>query len=76
MNWLEFVPYGKRLADDGVLLLDEPAEQAVICLARQLKDSGLSLRKTGRELATLGHLSRAGKTFTHEQIKRMIKFNT
>ena len=68
------VPYGKRLDDDGVLLLDEPAEQAVISLARELKDSGLSLRAVGRELAALGYFSRNGKPFTHKQIQRMLKF--
>ena len=66
------VPYGKQLAEDGVHLLDEPEEQAVISLAREIKNSGHSLRAVGWELATLGHLSRNGKVFTSGQIKRML----
>lgn len=70
------VPYGKRLADDGVLLLDDPSEQAVILLARELKNSGLSLREVSRELATLGHFSRNGKQFHASQVMRMIKIDS
>jgi len=66
------VPYGKKLAEDGVKLLDEPGEQAIITLARELKNSGHSLRAVGRELAALGHFSRNGKPFTHKQIQRML----
>ena len=66
------VPYGKKLAEDGVKLLDEPGEQAIITLERELKNSGHSLRAVGRELAALGHFSRNGKPFTHKQIQRML----
>ena len=67
------IPLGKCLAEDGVHLVDEQSEQTAIEAARQLKNnSGLSLRGIGRELATMGYFSRTGKTFTHEQIRRML----
>lgn len=69
------IPLGKRLAEDGVKLLDEPAEQMAIEAARKLKDQGLSLRKIALELERQGLLSRTGKRFDAKQVQRIIKFN-
>ena len=44
------VPYGFNLAADGVALVANAAEQAVIQQARELKASGLSLRAVAIEL--------------------------
>ncbi len=66
------VPYGKSLADDGVTLLDNPAEQAVIAEARQLHDAGMSLRKIASSLEEKGFMARNGKPFAAVQIQRMV----
>ncbi len=66
------VPYGKTLADDGVTLIDNPMEQAVITEARQMHDAGLSLRKIASTLADKGFMARNGKPFAAAQIQRMV----
>ncbi|MGZ8219249.1 recombinase family protein [Methylomagnum sp.] len=66
------VPYGKRLADDGITLLDNEAEQAVIAEARRLHSAGLSLRKIAEILAGMGFNARNGKPFAATQVQRMV----
>jgi DNA invertase Pin-like site-specific DNA recombinase len=66
------VPYGHRLAGDGVHLEEEPAEQAVIAVARELHAAGLSLRKVAAELAARGFVTRAGSTFDATQVRRLV----
>ena len=66
------IPYGYGLADDGVRLQDNIEEQAVIRQARELKASGLSLRKIAVELQRRGFVSRAGTMFQPGQIQRMV----
>ncbi len=67
------VPYGYRLATDGVTLEAHGPEQEVITQARALKDAGLSLRKVAAELARMGLSSRNGSTFAAAQIQRMLQ---
>ena len=52
------VPYGKQLSEDGVKLLDEPGEQAVISLTGTQKQWAIT---SGGRPGT-GHL---GTSFTH-----------
>jgi DNA invertase Pin-like site-specific DNA recombinase len=66
------VPYGKALADDGITLLDNEAEQAVITEARRLHSTGLSLRKIAEILAGMGFNARNGKPFAATQVQRMV----
>jgi len=66
------VPFGHDLADDGVTLTENAAEQSVIQQARELKASGLSLRKIAVELQRRGFVSRAGTMFQPGQILRMV----
>ena len=66
------VPYGSRLADDGLHLQPLPAEQAVIAEARRLRAAGLSLRAVARELDGHGLRSRVGRIFGAEQIAGMV----
>lgn len=55
------VPYGKRLAADGVHLEDDPAEQRVIVLVRQLRADGVSIRKIAAALDADGTPCRGGR---------------
>lgn len=66
------VPFGYVLAADGVALVPHEAEQAVIQQARQLRVSGLSLRKIATELDKRGLVARSGQPFQVEQIRRMV----
>ena len=66
------VPYGYDLADDGINLIENAAEQSVIHQARKLHDSGLSLRKIAAELDRRGLYARNGQVFQATQIQRMV----
>lgn len=66
------VPIGFSLADDGVALVVNDAEQAAIQQARELKAGGLSLRKIAAELQRRGFVSRAGTMFQPGQVQRML----
>jgi DNA invertase Pin-like site-specific DNA recombinase len=66
------VPYGYRLASDGVHLDPIAEEQKVIAEAHRLHKAGQSLRAIARELDRRGFVSRTGKTFLAEQVKRLL----
>lgn len=66
------VPYGYRLGADGVALVTEPDEQAVIAEARRLRAAGLSLRGVAGELDRRGFRSRTGRAFDAQQVRRMV----
>lgn len=65
------VPYGHRLDTDGVHLVEDEAEQAVIGKIRKLRAAGLSLRSVVRECEALGLLSRASRPFALTQVARI-----
>jgi hypothetical protein len=66
-------PYGFALAADGVSLVEVEAEQAVIADARALRAAGLSLGAVAKRLASRGSVSRSGRVFLRQQIRRMVK---
>lgn len=66
------VPYGQRLAADGVRLEPDAGEQTVLALVAELRAAGVSQRKIAGELTSRGHVSRAGKPFALMQIQRML----
>lgn len=66
------VPYGYDLTEDGVNLAENAAEQSVIQQARELHESGLSLRKIAAELDRRGLHARNGQPFQATQIQRMV----
>jgi site-specific DNA recombinase len=66
------VPYGFRLDVDGVRLVADEAEQAVLSQVRELAASGFSQRSIVSELAVRGYLSRSGRPFQKTQVVRML----
>jgi len=52
------IPFGKRLAADGIHLEDDQTEQAVIETARVMRQEGMSLRKIAAELNGQGFNAR------------------
>lgn len=66
------VPYGWQVAADGVALVADPEEQAMIADARELRAAGLSLRKIGDRLAERGLLPRTGGQWHAETVKALL----
>ena len=66
------VPYGWTVAADGVHLEPNQGEQELISLARDLRSSGLSLRKVGARLEGQGALPRNGKKWHPQSVKNLL----
>ena len=66
------VPYGYTLDSDGVHLVEDRIEQAVINEAIRLRKSGLSLRAVGKELVRKGYRTRKGSKFAPQQVRAMV----
>lgn len=67
------IPFGFRLADDGIHLEDDPTEQEIIEKIRALKAKRHSFRQIAEELNRDGYVTKKGKTWTHKQVSRVLK---
>lgn len=67
------LPYGYRLAADGLHLLADEAEQAVIENVRRLAREGMSQRAIVIELATRGVVGRKGAPLQQTQVARLLR---
>jgi len=67
------IPYGYRLGDDDVMLVEDAAEQVVIRAALKYADAGLSLRAIAKRLDADGYRNRAGKLFAAKSVSFMLK---
>ena len=65
------VPYGFRLAADGVHLEADPAEARAVELVRSLRAEGLSLRAIGERLAAAGCVPRGGGAWNPNTVRRI-----
>ncbi len=65
-------PYGWQVAADGYHLVANPQEQEVIRIARELKESGLSLRKVAARLEERGLLPRSGRGWHAQSVKGLL----
>jgi len=63
------IPFGYKLDKDGIKLLVEEKEQAIIKLANKLRKEGLSLRKVGSRLEAKGLLPRNGGKWHAKTVK-------
>lgn len=66
------VPYGWRVAGDGVSLEAHDGEQAVIREARTLRAAGLPLRAIGERLTAAGTLQRNGRAWHPQTVKVLL----
>lgn len=66
------LPYGFRLAADGVRIEEDAAEQGVLAAVRELRSAGLSQRAVVAELAARQLVSRASRPFGLAQVQRML----
>jgi len=68
----QLIAYGQQLAADGIHLEPCPSEQAVIALAREYRQAGLSSRKIAARLAEQGFHNRVGKPFNPATVLDMV----
>jgi DNA invertase Pin-like site-specific DNA recombinase len=66
------VPYGWRLAEDGITLLEKERQQEAIRLIRDLNGKGCSLRAICRELERRGY-EPVGRKWHHKTISSILK---
>jgi DNA invertase Pin-like site-specific DNA recombinase len=66
------VPYGFKLAADGVRLEPDASEQAAVTLAKQLRGDGQTLREIAQRLALDGFKPR-GKQWHAMTVKNMVE---
>jgi DNA invertase Pin-like site-specific DNA recombinase len=66
------VPYGYRLAADGLHLEADAAEQAVLVRVRELAAAGLSQREIVEDLGAHGVVGRTGAPLQKTQVARML----
>jgi len=67
------IPYGKRLAPDGVHLEVDESELTVVARAKALSDTGLSVRGIAAQLAREGIVGRTGNPLSHTQVHRFLR---
>ena len=71
----EFVgtaPWGARLSEDGVRLVPDEGEQAVVERARALRSQGVSYGRIVATLASEGVVARSGRPLIATQVVRML----
>ena len=67
------LPYGYRLAPDGVHLEADGTEQAVLASVRELAGEGLSQRAIVAKLAGRGVVGRKGAPLQQTQVARILR---
>ena len=68
-----YAPYGYMLADGGTHLTVESREQAAIRMARDLHQTGLSLRQVAWQLERSGYVGRQGRRYSAAAIRRLVE---
>ena len=67
------VPFGFRMAEDGTLLEEDPAEQDVLGRIRQLKAAGRTMREIADELNRQGYTTRRGTAWRFQYVAAALK---
>ena len=67
------VPYGYSLADDGINLIDNPAEKAILQDIQQLRREGYRLREITEQLNKDGLLTRRGTEWRLQYVHNLLK---
>lgn len=67
------VPFGYRLAGDGIRLEENPGEVEVIRLAQRLRNEGLTTRQIAAELNRVGCSMRGGAEWKHGRVAQLVK---
>ena len=67
------VPYGYKLSEDGVHLTEDPGEQIVLSMIRQMRAAGETLRFIAAELNWVGVPTKGGKPWKHSTVQSILK---
>jgi len=67
------VPFGYRVAPDGVMLEAEPAEQKALAVLRELRSKGYTLREIADELTRQGYTTRRGSAWRHQGVANLLR---
>lgn len=67
------VPFGWRLAADGVALVPDPTEAATVSRVRELRAAGVSIRGIVAELASEGHEARTGRPVSKGTVENILR---
>ncbi len=67
------VPFGYRLAADGVHVEEDADEQAVIATLRELRTAGYTLREIAAELNRQGSTTRRGSAWRFQYVANVLK---
>jgi DNA invertase Pin-like site-specific DNA recombinase len=66
-------PFGMRVGDDGVRLVPEPREQAILARVGELAGEGMGSTAIARALAAEGIVGRAGKPLAQPQVWQLMQ---
>ena len=67
------IPFGFRLAQDGVHLEEEPQEQDILRQMAELRAEGLSIREIAAALNERGAFNRGKAQWHHMSVHRIMK---
>jgi DNA invertase Pin-like site-specific DNA recombinase len=67
------IPYGFRLSQDGVHLEESPEEQTVLARARELRQSGNTVRQVAAELNRHGFATRRGTAWRFQYVADVLR---
>jgi site-specific DNA recombinase len=67
------IPYGKKLAADGKILINNKQEQDIIATIKDLDVLGYSHSGIARHLNGVGYKTKKKKKWTHVQVARILK---
>jgi DNA invertase Pin-like site-specific DNA recombinase len=70
------IPFGFRLAGDGVHIEEDAGEQAVIGEIRRLRARRRTLREIAELLNQQAHRTRRGSPWRHQHVARVIRQNS
>jgi DNA invertase Pin-like site-specific DNA recombinase len=70
------IPFGYKLADDGIQLEEDELEQSILSQMRDLRDSGYSIRKIAKEMNTREAFNRGLSKWNHASVHRVMKMAT
>jgi DNA invertase Pin-like site-specific DNA recombinase len=70
------VPFGYRMAVDGVHIESEPAEQAIMGRIREMKAEGFTLREIATELNRQGFTTRRGTAWRFQYVADVLRAST
>ena len=67
------VPFGYETAGDGAHLVENPKEQRVLAIIRELREAGYTLRAIAAELNRQGHRTRRGSAWRHQYMDNLVR---